>query len=229
MIRVGEKESGTTIMKGLHPSFIPIVASSGYMGTIILGSYLVNKSFQYRLSQFISFMAGNWFIFIVLFFLESSGIIYKLTLLTGIVYVVLSFLGRIYANLGIIFLGLTLLLYGIYDIYDIIANPGITDAGILAEWILEKNIIKSDFRKLSFQIGLFWYILGACIVIYFNRFLFFGDSTGEYAIDRMNDLVARGHVSKEVANWFLDKGKDLDGFPLSKKNIKYLREWKNEK
>lgn len=229
LISVGVEESGTTIIHGLHSSFIPLVASSGYLGTIIVGSYLVNKSFQYRISQFIAFIAGNWFIFIVLFFLEPFTLIYSLTLYTGICFILLSFFGRFYSSIGMVFLGLTLVLYGVYDIYDIYVSPAGTDAGIIAHWILENFKWKSELRTLSLRIGLSYYVLGVAIIIYSNRFLLFGENSGEKGIDKMTDLVSRGHVTKEVADWFLEKGKDLDGMPLSKKNIQYLRETKDEK
>jgi hypothetical protein len=101
-------------------------------------------------------------------------------------------------------------------------NPEITDAGIFAAWVLDKGIVVSTLRNIAMNIGIAWYALSAAIIFIFNRYLIFGEKTGEKRIDKMISLVNEGNVPKDVADWFLEKGKDLDGLPLSGENIKYL-------
>lgn len=218
IIQINNIESGTTYINKLNNKFLPIVTAAGYLGTIFMGGFLLNRSFQYKQSQLIAFLFGNWLIFTVLFFIEPMGSAYNVTLYCGVGFILVSFIGKIYSNLLIIFIGSTLILYGVYDIYDIFIVPEITDAGMLAKWILQNMPISTNIKNLSLQVGLFWYILGVCGIVYFNRFLFFGDSMGEKAMDKMVDLVNKGNVSKETADWFLEKGKDLDGNPLSRDN-----------
>jgi len=121
-----------------------------------------------------------------------------------------------------------LLTYGIYDISDILFNPEITDAGILAKYLLGNGFLGGNFKNIAFNIGITWYILNIFIIIYFMKFLFFGDKTGDFRIDRMIEMVNNGNVPKDVANWFLEKGKDLDGNPIPLEKIDFMKRDKHE-
>ena len=228
-IVLGNKENGTTIMENLPYFALPIVVSSGYLGNILLGSIILNQGFQFKKTKLISFLCGNWIFLVVLFFLDSNSNSFNTYLLTGIIMIILSFFGKFSSSVVVIFLSLTLILYGIYDIYDIFLNPYSTDAGIFARWMIEKKLISTGTKELSIQIGIIWYMISSLVIIFFNRFLFFGDTTGESRVDRMIVLVNEGVVSKDTADWFISNGKDIDGIPLSKENLKYIKGQNYEK
>ena len=128
----------------------------------------------------------------------------------------------------LIFLSITLLTYGIYDISDILFNPENTDAGILAKYLIENGILSGNLKNIAYNIGITWYVLNIFIIMYFMKFLFFGDKTGDFRIDRMIEMVNNGNVPKDVADWFLEKGKDLDGNPISLEKIDIMKRDKNE-
>ena len=227
-IVLNSPESGTTKMKSITSIAIPMVVSAGYLGNIIFGSFLLSKAFRYKQNRIISFLSANWIIISAMFFLDPKEIFYNYIIITGIILNIGALMGGVVSSLLTLYLGLTLLLYGVYDIYDIFMNPEITDAGIFAAWVLDKGIVGSTLRNIAMNIGIAWYALSAAIIFIFNRYLIFGEKTGEKRIDKMISLVNEGNVPKDVADWFLEKGKDLDGLPLSGENIKYLNRGTHE-
>jgi hypothetical protein len=221
-------ESGTTKIHNLSSLAFPLVVSAGYLGNILFGSFLLSRAFQYKQNRLIAFFSGNWMLISVFNFLDPASPYINYILSMGMVYNIGAFLGVGFSSLLTLYLGITLLLYGVYDIYDIFMKPELTDAGILAKWTLEKGSIDSEIRALALNIGISWYTLSGMIIFFFCKFLIFGEKTGEKRIDRMIDLVNQGKVPKDVADWFLEKGKDIDGIPLSGENLKFLNRGNND-
>ena len=227
-ISLSSKESGTTYINNLSNYSIPFVVSAGYIGTILVGGYLLRVGFQFFRAQVYTFIAGNWILITGIFLLEPDNFFFKYSLALGLIFIVISMFSNLYSSLLLIFLSITLLTYGIYDFSDILFKPEYTDAGILAKWLLENGIISGNMKNISLNIGITWYIFNIFIIMYFMKFLFFGDKTGDFRIDRMIELVNNGNVPKDVANWFLEKGKDLDGNPIPLEKIDLMRRDKHE-
>jgi hypothetical protein len=227
-ISLSSLESGTTTISNLSNFAIPFVVSAGYIGTILVGGFLLRVGFQFFQAQVYTFIAGNWIMITGIFLLKPDNFFFKFSLTLGLIFIIISLLSRLYSSLLLIFLSITLLTYGIYDINDILFNPEITDAGILAKYLLGNAFLGGNFKNIAFNIGITWYILNIFIIIYFMKFLFFGDKTGDFRIDRMIEMVNNGNVPKDVANWFLEKGKDLDGNPISLEKIDFMKRDKHE-
>jgi hypothetical protein len=227
-ISLSSLESGTTTISNLSNFSIPFVVSAGYIGTILVGGFLLRVGFQFFQAQVYTFIAGNWIMITGIFLLKPDNFFFKFSLTLGLIFIIISLLSRLYSSLLLIFLSITLLTYGIYDINDILFNPEITDAGILAKYLLGNGFLGGNFKNIAFNIGITWYILNIFIIIYFMKFLFFGDKTGDFRIDRMIEMVNNGNVPKDVANWFLEKGKDLDGNPIPLEKIDFMKRDKHE-
>jgi hypothetical protein len=227
-ISLSSLESGTTTISNLSNFAIPFVVSAGYIGTILVGGFLLRVGFQFFQAQVYTFIAGNWIMITGIFLLKPDNFFFKFSLTLGLIFIIISLLSRLYSSLLLIFLSITLLTYGIYDISDILFNPEITDAGILAKYLLGNGFLGGNFKNIAFNIGITWYILNIFIIIYFMKFLFFGDKTGDFRIDRMIEMVNNGNVPKDVANWFLEKGKDLDGNPIPLEKIDFMKRDKHE-
>jgi hypothetical protein len=227
-ISLSSLESGTTTISNLSNFSIPFVVSAGYIGTILVGGFLLRVGFQFFQAQVYTFIAGNWIMITGIFLLKPDNFFFKFSLTLGLIFIIISLLSRLYSSLLLIFLSITLLTYGIYDISDILFNPEITDAGILAKYLLGNGFLGGNFKNIAFNIGITWYILNIFIIIYFMKFLFFGDKTGDFRIDRMIEMVNNGNVPKDVANWFLEKGKDLDGNPIPLEKIDFMKRDKHE-
>jgi hypothetical protein len=227
-ISLSSLESGTTTINNLSNFAIPFVVSAGYIGTILVGGFLLRVGFQFFQAQVYTFIAGNWIMITGIFLLKPDNFFFRFTLSLGLIFIIISLLSRLYSSLLLIFLSITLLTYGIYDISDILFNPEITDAGILAKYLLGNGFLGGNFKNIAFNIGITWYILNIFIIIYFMKFLFFGDKTGDFRIDRMIEMVNNGNVPKDVANWFLEKGKDLDGNPIPLEKIDFMKRDKHE-
>ncbi len=227
-ISLSSLESGTTTISSLSNFAIPFVVSAGYIGTILVGGFLLRVGFQFFQAQVYTFIAGNWIMITGIFLLKPDNFFFRFTLSLGLIFIIISLLSRLYSSLLLIFLSITLLTYGIYDISDILFNPEITDAGILAKYLLGNGFLGGNFKNIAFNIGITWYILNIFIIIYFMKFLLFGDKTGDFRIDRMIEMVNNGNVPKDVANWFLEKGKDLDGNPIPLEKIDFMKRDKHE-
>jgi hypothetical protein len=227
-ISLSSLESGTTTISNLSNFAIPFVVSAGYIGTILVGGFLLRVGFQFFQAQVYTFIAGNWIMITGIFLLKPDNFFFKFSLTLGLIFIIISILSRLYSSLLLIILSITLLTYGIYDISDILFNPEITDAGILAKYLLGNGFLGGNFKNIAFNIGITWYILNIFIIIYFMKFLFFGDKTGDFRIDRMIEMVNNGNVPKDVANWFLEKGKDLDGNPIPLEKIDFMKRDKHE-
>ena len=227
-ISLSSLESGTTTINNLSNFAIPFVVSAGYIGTILVGGFLLRVGFQFFQAQVYTFIAGNWIMITGIFLLKPDNFFFRFTLSLGLIFIIISLLSRLYSSLLLIFLSITLLTYGIYDISDILFNPEITDAGILAKYLLGNGFLGGNFKNIAFNIGITWYIFNIFIITYFMKFLFFGDKTGDFRIDRMIEMVNNGNVPKDVANWFLEKGKDLDGNPIPLEKIDFMKRDKHE-
>ncbi len=221
-------ESGTTKIHFLSSLAFPMVVSAGYLGNIFFGSFLLSRAFQYKQNRLIAFISGNWILISAFYFLDKTSPFYNYIIIVGLLFNFGALLGVAFSSLLTLYLGITLLMYGVYDIYDIFMSPEITDAGILANWILEKGNLGIDTKRLALNIGIAWYALSGLIIFFFCKFLIFGEKTGEKRIDRMISLVNQGNVPKDVADWFLENGKDIDGLPLSGENMSYLKRGINE-
>ena len=227
-ISLSSKESGITYINNLSNYSIPFVVSAGYIGTILVGGYLLRVGFQFFQAQVYTFIAGNWILITGIFLLKPDNFFFKYSLTLGLIFIIISIFSNLYSSLLLIFLSITLLTYGIYDFSDILFKPENTDAGILAKWLLENGILSGNMKNISLNIGITWYIFNIFIIMYFMKFLFFGDKTGDFRIDRMIELVNNGNVPKDVANWFLEKGKDLDGNPIPLEKIDFMKRDKHE-
>jgi hypothetical protein len=228
LISLSSKEAGTTYIQNLSNFSIPLVVSSGYIGTILVGGFLLKEGFQKFRAQLVLFIAGNWILITGIFLLNPNNFFFNYSISLGLIFIFVSFLSKLYSSLFLIFISLTLLTYGVYDISDILLKPESTDAGILAKWLHDNKIITGNFKNTSLNIGITWYICNILIIIYFLKFLIFGEKTGDFRIDRMIDMVNNGNVPKDVADWFLEKGKDLDGNPINLDENDLIKRDKNE-
>ncbi|MCB1141724.1 MAG: M50 family metallopeptidase [Leptospiraceae bacterium] len=226
-IHIYSSEIGYTEVLDIHKLTYPIVVSAGYLGNSIAGSLFVYYSFREKFISEIALLTGSWILFSVYYFSSDfdmsfySGLLYSGLLLST------SYANRRLAGFLILFLGISLSLYSIYDISDFYQNSEKTDAGLLSYYLIENTeFFRSNFdrKHLSNLIGLLWSVFTFSFILFFYVLSFFTREKPEVLeLKDMIHQVEKGNVPKEIAIWFLEKGIDLNGKPLHKSVMNKLQ------
>ncbi|MCB1158779.1 MAG: M50 family metallopeptidase [Leptospiraceae bacterium] len=226
-ISIHSNNSGETIAVAGKGSFLFIV-SAGYLGSSFAGGFLLNRGLKDEHVK--PLLLGLGLILAFLSFFYSS--MEDLAFITGIAWGTFFFLsglfGGKYGRYLLIFIGTCLGLYSVYDLFDFIGNIHLTDAGILASYLLGKPPMSEEIRDLGYIIALLWSFISCFLLYAFISNAMNIEDDKDLGLEEMLEQVNRGNVQPEVADWFLNKGLDLDGKPLTNETIKKIYEVKNK-
>ena len=154
---VTKEEAGLTMFS---KGFVPVVASAGYLGTTLIGAFLLRLGFlsPSTISFWIYTIAITTIVMGILYVVPSGDafsiavaalsatfmfILAKLRIKKLVVYITQ-------------FLGVSFLAYSIYDFLDFVYDAKRTDAGILARYF--------GMEFLTIPIALFWVLLSLYII-----------------------------------------------------------------
>ena len=223
-ILVHHKESGQTIIsEGRSFSFLLIV-SAGYIGSTFLGGFLLWRGFERKYSKLTLFVLGIVLLFFTFYYSKGNSFTFTLGLEFGFIFITFSLFPKIVSSLSLIFIGSSISLYSIYDLSDFTTSLMNTDAGILANWLLGKKDFLMGFSKKQFAylIAILWSILSLLGLFHILKKVF-TDSDRFKHLNSLQKQFAESNVSPEVAKWFLERGLDLNGKPLSKNWAKEIK------
>lgn len=228
-IEVHEGEAGQTIAStiGGKSPFV-FVVSAGYLGSCLVGGFLINRGFKGSLVRPTLLILGGAVLLLTIKYTVSGGLAQKTGLLWGIFILISSFLPFGWDRLITVFLGTSVSLYSLYDLLDFTDNIQNTDAGILAYWATGTNpngVVPKSVIFLGYLIALLWSFFSVSIVFFALKRAVAPASpvadesfTGMDGFDPIQgnpDSPFPGEVTPEVMEWFLSRGLDLNGRPLS--------------
>ncbi|EQA35236.1 peptidase M50B-like protein [Leptospira inadai serovar Lyme str. 10] len=221
-------ESGQTIaspLAGKGP-FV-FVVSAGYLGCCLVGGFLLNRGFKGRLVRPTLLILGGAILLLTLKYTTAGSLAQKTGLSWGIFVLIAAFLPFGWDRLVTVFLGTSVTLYSLYDLLDFTENIQNTDAGILAYWATgsdPKNATPKSVVFLGYLIALLWSFFSVSIIFFslkravvpvrdpnLEEFLPGSSMPGE----DNKESPFPGEVTPEVLDWFLSRGLDLNGKPLS--------------
>ncbi|MCE9500755.1 MAG: M50 family metallopeptidase [Leptospira sp.] len=217
-ISIHGNESGETIalpskMKG---SFVFIV-SAGYLGSSMFGGLLLHRGFSGKYEKHSLLILAFTILFITFKFSESGNLAYSTGVLWGALFLLPGLFSRQISSLALVFLGTSVSLYSIYDLFDFAHRIENTDAGILANWILNTNQGKGTPQNsvifLSYLIGVIWSLI-SLLIVYLSIQKTFRHAAPAPEPDIHDAEKFPGEVTPEIVDWFLSRGMDLNGKPL---------------
>lgn len=213
--------NGETIAtpSNLKWSFFFIV-SAGYIGSSLIGGIFLYLGSQNGRNQRNLAILGLILCAITFLYAQSDNFTLKMGIGWGLFFIGLSLLGELASSYILIFIGTSISLYSIYDISDFTKNVYFTDAGLLASWILnfpasKNGLVSENVIRLGYLIAILWSIISMFSIYHFFRISFKTKVPGEESLQEMKVHVEEGNVQPDVADWFLNRGLDLNGKPLS--------------
>ncbi|TGL52786.1 M50 family peptidase [Leptospira wolffii] len=228
-IELQDGEAGQTIASPISgKSPFVFVVSAGYLGSCLVGGFLVNRGFKGNLVRPTLLLLGGAVLLLTFKYTSPGGLAQRTGLLWGAFLVIASFLPFGWDRLITVFLGTSVSLYSLYDLLDFTDNIQNTDAGILAHWAtgtLPGGAVPKSVVFLGYLIALLWSFFSVSIVFFsLKRAVVPVSSTQSVSDDFSHDLGLNegssespfpGEVTPEVLEWFLSRGLDLNGKPLS--------------
>ena len=193
-ILINENESGETIALPSNSkwSFI-IIVSSGYLGSSLIGSFLLYRGFSKRLVRETLILLSIAIITLTLKYSQQSSFTSSTGLGWGILLLTFGIFNFSFNRLIIIFLGTVICMYSIYDLADFTKGIIHTDAGILSRWILKDANTKSIY-VLGYLIACIWSFFSIALMIFSLKTSFKEDNLEKNSelIFKLSDREKRG-------------------------------------
>ena len=217
-ISMHANESGETIafpskMKG---SFI-FVVSAGYLGSSLFGGLLLHRGFSGKYEKHSLLVLAFTILFTTFKFSESGNLAFGTGIFWGTLFLIAGFFSRSVSSLALVFLGTSVSLYSIFDLFDFAHQIENTDAGILARWILNTNPghgnNSASVTFLGYMIGILWSLI-TLLLVYLSIQKTFRHAEIQPEPDMPDAEKFPGEVTPEVMEWFFSRGLDLNGKPL---------------
>lgn len=216
-ILIHANEEGETLVQGnMKLSFI-FVVSAGYIGSSFLGGYLLKSGFQKTYAQKILGLLGILILVFTYFYSYSHAFTFQTGFVFAVLFIICSMIHKEISALVLIYLGVGIALYSVYDLMDFVHNIHNSDAGILARWLVGKSgkFFGMSSARLGLLIAFVWSIISASGLLILLKKTF--EEPDKYKnMNKIQRHLMQAQVNPEVAQWFLSRGLDLDGKPLSK-------------
>ncbi|MDX1958631.1 MAG: M50 family metallopeptidase [Leptospiraceae bacterium] len=214
-------ESGVTKTINKTDFSFVVTVSFGYIGSSLTGGFFLYRGFQEKFSRVILFCFSLiilTFSYIYTFKFASS---FQIILYWCLFFLASALISRNLSSLILITLGTCMSLYSIYDLVDFMGKIEFTDAGILAKWILgEKNPTVPHLARI---IALIWSVISIGVIIFFTaKSISKKLNEEEQKIENILNKLEDGSVKPDVAEWFIKKGVDFDGKPISKEILEKI-------
>ncbi|PJE03751.1 MAG: peptidase M50 [Leptospira sp.] len=229
-ITIHGNQSGQTVAipSSIRGSFL-FVVSAGYLGTALIGAVLLYRGLIGNKTKSTLIIFGIIVFFITLKYANVGEFTYTVGIAWSIAILFISFLGKQISSIFLVFLGTTFSLYSIYDLSDFTDSIHQTDAGILAYWLTGYNSSQdlsppASVLILGYLIAITWSMMGIGIIYTYVKRGIFHSEEEHYASESANGTnilpgdfqeMFPGELTPEVVDWFLSKGLDLNGRPLS--------------
>ncbi|WCL48965.1 M50 family metallopeptidase [Leptospira sp. GIMC2001] len=228
-IAIHGDESGETVTlpSTLRGSFL-FVVSAGYLGTSLIGGVLLYKGFTGRNTKTTLILLAILVFLLTMKYSNVGEFAYTVGVAWSLGIFFAGFLGKHLSSIALVFLGTTISLYSIYDLSDFARHVHQTDAGILAYWLTGYNVNLHDKPPasvliLGYLVAITWSLISiGTIYSFVMRSISHGDgimhepsSQSPSGIDPNFQEMFPGELTPEVVDWFLARGLDLNGRPLT--------------
>ncbi|MCZ8342074.1 MAG: M50 family metallopeptidase [Leptospira sp.] len=211
-------EGGETIAipASFRGSFI-LVVSAGYIGCSLVGGILLRLGFNSQHARQTLILFGLFLISVSVLYSKLGDLAYFTGIIWGVSILVIGMLGETISILTLVFLGTSISLYSLYDLYDFADRLTETDAGILAFWMAglgPEDLNSEDIPRvviiLGYMIATLWSLLSIGIVSFFLK----SSLTHKPSLETPDpaDLLERfpGELSPEAKLWLEKRGVDPD-------------------
>lgn len=227
-IELHGNESGETIAipNSGTGSFI-FVVSAGYLGSCLIGGFLLNRGFSGRMVRPTLISFGAILLLMTISYSKPGNLAQYTGILWGLGFVLLGLFNLKLNRLILVFIGTSITLYSLYDLLDFTGNIAYTDAGIMATWITGANPsqgVPKSVIVLGYLIALLWSFFSLSIIFVSVKKVFqsgvpeqeFPQDEDPFHFPENGNMEAPfpGEVTPEVMEWFFSKGLDLNGKPL---------------
>lgn len=211
-------EGGETIAipASFRGSFI-LVVSAGYIGCSLVGGILLRLGFNSQHARQTLILFGLFLISVSVLYSKLGELAYFTGILWGVSILVIGMLGETISILTLVFLGTSISLYSLYDLYDFADRLAETDAGILAFWMaglgpedLNSEEIPGVVIILGYMIATLWSLLSIGIISFFLK----SSLTHRPPVEVPNPMDSferfPGELSPEAKLWLEKRGIDPD-------------------
>ena len=166
-IHINKNESGETVALPNYSnewSFV-IIVSSGYLGSSLIGSFLLYRGFSNRLTRETLILFSIVIITLTLKYSQKSSFTATTGLSWGFLLLFFGIFKFSFNRLLLIFLGIAVCIYSLYDLLDFTKGIIYTDAGILSRWLLKDSNLKS-IQILGYLIAFLWSFFSLALIMY---------------------------------------------------------------
>ncbi|WP_061231955.1 M50 family metallopeptidase [Leptospira noguchii] len=227
-IELHGNESGETIASSGSGFFI-FVVSAGYLGSCLMGGFLLNRGFSGKMIRPTLISFGTILLLMTISYSKPGNLAQYTGILWGLGFVLLGIFNLRINRFVLVFIGTSISLYSLYDLLDFTGNIAYTDAGIMAAWITGANssqVVPKSVIVLGYLIALLWSFFSLSIIFVSVKKVFQPEETviseQEFQQDGFfqssenenKEAPFPGEVTPEVMEWFFNKGLDLNGKPL---------------
>lgn len=227
----GNQSGETAIIQNNYSISFFFVTSAGYLGSSLIGAILLNRGFAGKFEKESLFIIGLFIFFMVYNFSCIGNLAYTIGIAWSVIFIVISLLSRFFAAFCLVFIGTTVSLYSIYDLIDFTRDINQTDAWILSIYIFRLfNLSETTIshQKLGYLIASFWSFISISIIYCIvRRALRSSKSIVDKSVLVFQKQILESKVKPDVVGWFVSRGLDLDGRPLSKEVITKIRRKRN--
>ena len=166
-IHINENESGETVALPNYNnkwSFL-IIVSAGYLGSSLIGSFLLYRGFSDRLTRETLILFSIVIITLTLKYSQKSSFTATTGLSWGFLLLFFGVCKFSFNRFLLIFLGIAVSIYSLYDLLDFTKGIIHTDAGILSRWLLKDSNFKS-IQILGYLIAFLWSFFSLVLIMY---------------------------------------------------------------
>lgn len=161
-IMIGSGESGTTVIYNLNTAsgFI-FGVSAGYLGSTLTGSIMLNRGLNGSLERFFLLIFILTLSYMTLLFTEAKSIAFYTGIGWSVAGLTALLFGKMASRYFLIGMGTLFIWYSMFDTFDFKRNIEKTDAGHLAAFLQQKEILPSfiELNTAAYFISAFWILL----------------------------------------------------------------------
>ncbi|MCB1174087.1 MAG: M50 family metallopeptidase [Leptospiraceae bacterium] len=155
-INVNAAEWGETVVRNLHsPLGFTLVVVAGYLGSALIGNLLLNRGLQANWDRPTTFFLAMLLLYSGYLFTTPGSLTFFTAIGWGFFFLSASVLPREILHYIMVITGVFFIWYCFHDMYDFSEQMEATDAGILANWLLNESELVSRYASFSFITGSF--------------------------------------------------------------------------
>jgi hypothetical protein len=227
-ISLNVDESGLTQAAVGNTPFFLFIVSAGYVGTSFLGALFLHTGLTGKKTGWYLFFLGLVLLLLVYNFSIPSGLAFQTGIFWGFIFLVVSVSGNLLPRIFSIFLGTALAIYSVYDLKDFTHTVHLSDAMLLSAYLFNQSYINPSkpMIQLSYIIAGIWSSISITSIFFILlHSIKYKEAFNDAGFRDIQKHIFSGRVNLDVAEWFIQKGIDLNGKPLSKELLEEINKY----